>query len=277
MKAYANLPVTGDLSPVYTVSLVTALLMTGASFAGLLAPVVLYPSEALRQSFLANDVVNLALGLPLLLGALALTRRGALLGLLFWPGALFYVTYNYIAYAVALPLTWQFVLYLALAGLSAWAILRLLKGIDGAAVQERIAGAVPVRFGGGVLVGLGALFFLRAGALIVGALVGGTPVQAAELAVWVADLLVTPLWVIGGAALWQRRAFGYLVGMGLLFQASMLFVALLVYFTLQPLIAGVPFPVEDFVVILVMGLVCFVPFGLFVRGIVRQQSREEVQ
>lgn len=269
MKASANLPVTCDLSSVYTVSLVTALLVTGASVAGLLAPAVLYPTEALRQSFLANDVVNLLIGLPLLLGAPALTRRGKLLGLLLWPGALFYATYNYIAYAVALPLTWQFVLYLALAGLSVWAIFRLLSSIDSAAVQERLTGAVPARFSGGVLVGLGTLFFLRAGAALVGALFGGTLLPPAELAVLVADLLVTPLWVIGGVALWRRRALGYVSGAGLLFQASMLFVALLVFFILQPVIAGVPFPVEDFVVIFAMGLVCFVPCGLFVRGIVK--------
>jgi len=136
--------------------------MTAASLAGLLAPHTLYPTEALRHGFVSNDVVNLVLGLPLLLVAPVLTRRGQLLGLLFWPGALFYVTYNYIAYAVTRPLTWQFVLYLALVGLSTWAILRLLKSIDGAAVQAQLAGAVPARFGGGVLAALGALFFVRA-------------------------------------------------------------------------------------------------------------------
>jgi len=73
--------------------------------------------------------------------------------------------------------------------------------------------------------------------------------------------------VIGGAALWRRRALGYVAGAGLLFQASMLFVALLVFFILQPFVAGVPFPAEDFVVIFVMGLICFVPCGLFVRGV----------
>ncbi|MFW6168401.1 MAG: hypothetical protein ACOC8J_19710 [Ralstonia sp.] len=270
MKASANLPVTCDLSPVYTISLVTALLMSGASVAGLVAPAVLYHTEAVRRSFLANDMVNLLVGLPLLLAAWALTRRGELLGLLFWPGALFYATYTYIAYAAALPLTWQFVLYLVLVGLSAWAILRLLHTIDGVAVQERLAGAVPARLAGGVLVGLGGLFFFRAGAAIVGALVGGTPVPPAELAVLVADLLITPLWVIGGVALWRREVLGYVAGAGLLFQASMLFVALLVFFILQPFIAGVPFPTEDFMVILAVGSVCFVPFGLFARGIVKR-------
>ena len=53
----------------------------------------------------------------------------------------------------------------------------------------------------------------------------------------------------------------------LLFQASMLFIGLLAFFLLLPMVAGVPFPMEDFVVILVMGLICFVPFALFVRGV----------
>lgn len=81
----------------YALSLAVALLMAAASLAGLLAPHALYPTEELHRSFVSNDVVNLALGLPLLLGALALTKPDRLLGLLFWPGALLYVTYNYIA------------------------------------------------------------------------------------------------------------------------------------------------------------------------------------
>jgi hypothetical protein len=262
------LPATRPLTCEYQLSLVIALLMTTASLAGLLAPHSLYPSAELRRGFASNDVVNLILGLPLLLGALALTRRGKLLGLLFWPGALLYITYNYIAYAVAMPLTWQFLLYLALVGLSAWAILRLLKSIDGVVVQARLASAVPARISGGVLAVLGALFFLRAGAAIVGALVAGEALPPAECA----DLLTAPLWVTGGVALWRRRAMGYVAGAGLLFQANLLFMALLVYFVLQPFVAGVPFPAEDFVVIFMMGFVCFVPFGLFVRGIAKTRN-----
>jgi hypothetical protein len=86
------------------------------------------------------------------------------------------------------------------------------------------------------------------------------------VAVAVTDLLIMPFWVIGGILLWRRQAFGYVTGTGLLFQASMLFVGLLVFFILQPFIAAVPFPIADFVIILVMGMVCFIPFGLFVRG-----------
>lgn len=38
---------------------------------------------------------------------------------------------------------------------------------------------------------------------------------------------------------------------------------------LRPFLADVPFPLEDFVVIFVMGLVCFIPLALFIRGAAR--------
>jgi hypothetical protein len=227
----------------------------------------MYPSEDLRQSFVANDVVNLVIGLPILLGALWLLRRKNLLGLLGLPGALFYVTYNSIAYAAAMPLTWPFFIHLGLAVLSAVAIFRLLSSVDGAAVQARLQGRVAERFGAGVLIGLGGLFFLRA----VAEFFDGA-VNWAAFGVLVADGLTTPFWILGGLYLGRKQPLGYISGAGLLFQASMLFVSLLAFFILQPFVASVPFPVEDFIVILVMGLVVFVPFGLFLRGIRRTRT-----
>lgn len=249
------------LSTIFTLSIVVAGLMAALSLAGLLFPLEIYPSEDLRQSFLANDVVNLVVGLPILLGMLWLFRRRNLLGLLGLPGALFYVTYNAIAYAAAMPLTWPFFVHLGLVVLSAVAIFRLLSSLDGTAIQARLQGRVAERFGAVVLMGLGALFFLRAAAeFFDGA------ANWAAFGVLVADGLTTPFWILGGLALWRKQALGYVSGMGLLFQASMLFVSLLAFFILQPFVAGVPFPLADFVVILAMGLVVFVPFGLFARG-----------
>jgi hypothetical protein len=34
-------------------------------------------------------------------------------------------------------------------------------------------------------------------------------------------------------------------------------------------LTGTPFPVLDFGVVLIMGLICFIPFGLFLRGILK--------
>jgi hypothetical protein len=129
-----------SLATVFTLLMVVDALMTALSLAGLLFAMVMYPDEELRQSFIANDVVNLVIGLPVLLWALWFACRGKLPGLLGLPGTLFYETYNSIAYAAAMPLTWPFFAHLALSGLSAVAIFRHLSSLDGAAVQAQLQG-----------------------------------------------------------------------------------------------------------------------------------------
>lgn len=181
------------LSPAITLSLVIAGLTTGLSLAGLLFPMSMYPTDDLRQSFIANDVVNLVIGLPVLLGTLWLARRGQLPGLLGLPGALFYVTYNAIAYAAAMPLTWPFFIHLGLSILSAVAIFLLISNLDWAMVQARLQGRVAERFGAGVLMGFGVLFFLRSVAEFFDGATG-----MADFGVLVADGLTTPCWVLGG-------------------------------------------------------------------------------
>lgn len=89
------------LSAVSTLSIAVAGLMTTLSLAGLFFSMMTYPNEELRQSFIANNVVNLVIALPVLANALWLIRHGKLPGLLGLPGALFYVIYNSIAYAAA--------------------------------------------------------------------------------------------------------------------------------------------------------------------------------
>ncbi|HUV73881.1 MAG TPA: hypothetical protein VMW79_06205 [Anaerolineae bacterium] len=266
----ANLPIRCSLTLAYAISLVIAAIMAIASVAGLLYQSTIYPTDELRQSFVANDVVNLLIGLPILLGSIWLARRGKLVGLLFWPGALFYVFYTYLVYVLGMPLNVAFVLHLTLLTLSAYAMIGLVACIDGKAVQDRLTGAVSERVGGGVLAGLGILFLVQVAGVLVNALLSQTPVPAAELALHVSDFLISPAWVIGGVLLWRRKALGYVTGLGLLFQASMLFVGLIVILALRPFMTTAQFVLSDVLVVFVMGMVCFVPFALFVRGAVRK-------
>jgi hypothetical protein len=270
----ANLPIRCNLTLAYAVSLVIAALMAIASVAGLLYPTLFYPTDELFQSFVPNDVVNLLIGLPILLGSMWLARRGKLIGLLFWPGALFYVFYTYVVYVLSMPLNVAFLLHLTLVTLSAYTTIGLVASIDGNAVQHRLAGAVPERVGGGVIAGFGVLFFVRVVGVLVSALISQTPVAATELALHVTDFLIAPAFVIGGVLLWRRQALGYVTGLGLLFQASMLFIGLIFILILGPFITEAQFVLSDVVVIFVMGMVCFIPFALFVRG---ASSKDDAQ
>ena len=263
-----QLPVARDLRLAYILSLAVAMLMTAASMAGLLFPEALYPGEYLSTAFIPNDLVNLCLGLPILLGSMALARGGRLVGLLFWPGALLYTLYNYIAYTIALSLNVWALAYIVLVVLCLWAVLFLVSSMDMATIKDRLGGKVPEKLGGGVLVGLGGLFFIMRVGVIIQTL-SGQGQNRAEGAVAIADLVIMPLLVLGGAWLWQKKPLGYACGAGLLFQASMLFVGLLAIFILQPVLLGIPFALVDFIVVFAMGLICFIPFGLFLRSIAR--------
>jgi hypothetical protein len=57
-------------------------------------------------------------------------------------------------------------------------------------------------------------------------------------------------------------------GLGLLFQASMLFIGLIIILLFRPVLTTAPFSLVDVVVTFILGLISFVPFGLFIRGVV---------
>ncbi|HUS17503.1 MAG TPA: hypothetical protein VM536_21110, partial [Chloroflexia bacterium] len=99
------LPLKRRLTLAYYFSLVIAVGMTLASIVGILDAAHLYPGldATILPLFVGQDVLNLVVGLPLLLGAMWLARRGVLRGLLLWPGALFYVLYDYGYYVLGAP------------------------------------------------------------------------------------------------------------------------------------------------------------------------------
>jgi len=58
-------------------------------------------------------------------------------------------------------------------------------------------------------------------------------------------------------------------GLGLLFQASMLFAGLIVLFPLQAMISGARFRLADALAVFALGMLFFVSFSLFLQGTVR--------
>jgi hypothetical protein len=251
----------------HLLSLIVAVLMGLLSMAGLITPERIYPFEESRQTFIPNDLVNLVIGLPILLGSIWLARRGALIGLLLWPGALLYVVYNYTAYLFGSQFGWSTAGYLALVLLSTSAIYILLGNMDQEAVKEELTGVVPAKTAGWVLTGFGLLFLFRALGLFVSAGIGQTALPVSEIGVLSADLVLAVIWIAGGVTLLRKLPIGYVSGLGLLFVGSMLFIGLILFLLLQPILTEVPFDPVSVIIIFLMGLICFLPFGLFVRGI----------
>lgn len=258
-----------DLKLIYILSSLVAVLMTVSSIVSLLFREIIYPTEELLQAFVANDVVNLVVGLPVLLVSMWLTRRHSLVGLLWWPGALLYVLYNYSVYIFAMPFNAAFLLNLTVVSLSLYTLISLLSSIHTKPIQEYLAGNVPERLSGGVLAGFGGLFLLRVVFVMVDLLLRQGEITGSELALHMTDFLFAPAWIIGGWLLWRRKELGYMVGLGLLFQTSMLFVGLIGIMLVKPFLTNEPFAFVDLVVVLIMGLICSIPFVLFMRGVLK--------
>lgn len=264
-----NSPATNrEIPGIFTLvsSLLIAVLTIVASFSGLLSPALTYPSEALRQFALANDVTNLLLGVPILLLSILLDRRGKYLGRLLWPGALMYTLYNYLAYVVALPVTWLYLAYLWIVALCVYAMVATFMQIDRDAAGRHLNGMVPNRLAGAVLMLLGSFVFLRVFGVIINAQIRATEVTSTDQALLIADVLLAPAWIIGGVLLWKKQPWGYAAGLALLFQGSMLFIGLIIVLALQPIFSSAATPWMDILVVATMGMICFVPFALFLRG-----------
>jgi len=94
------------------------------------------------------------------------------------------------------------------------------------------------------------------------------------MAVHIADFLTTPAWVIGGIFLWRRKEFGYVVGLALLFQLSMLFIGLIVFLLIKPTFTGTPFAAVDVIAVVIMGMTCFIPFTMFICRMISKSSQK---
>jgi len=267
-----NLPIKCNLKLVYILSLIIASLLAFTSFSGILLGSTIYPTDELFNNFISNDVVNLLIGLPIILVSIILTLRGKLVGLLFWPGSLLFVVYNYMIYVLAMPLNWAVLFYLALITLSLYTIIKLVTIIDGKKIKQRLTGVVHERLSGAILVAMGLLFMLQAVGAMIDPLINQIQITGTELALHISDFSISPFLVIGGILLWRRKEFGYVSGLGLLFQASTLFIGLIVFLIIQPLLTTTPFLLVDVLVVSIMSLICFIPLALFIRGVITKDN-----
>ena len=268
----ARLPIRHDLSLAYASSVAVALLMAVVSVVGIASSRLydggLQPGHPMVSR--GGDGANLLVGLPILLGALWLMRRGSIVGLLLWPGALFYVSYTYGLYVVAAPLNALFLPYVLLVTLSVYTLIAILAAINGDSVRKRLA-SLPARLLGGVLVVVGALAIAGLTWQVIGGLVGTTPTEPAIGTPAIAvDFIVgsAPL-VIGGVLLWRRQSLGYVTAAGLLLVSAAGGVAFALGGVFEGLLTGAVIDAWAITIHLVIAAVACAFLAVYVRGAAR--------
>lgn len=259
-----------ELKLAYMTSLVIAVVMAAVSLAGLVDWGRTYPGIETKMVplFVGQDALNVIVGLPMLLGAMWLASRGSLIGMLLWPGALFYVAYDYGYYVLGAPYNWLFVPYVALVTLSMYASIAVIVSIDRDAVRERLAGRIPARAIGGFLAGLAILFTTLWTALNLSAAGSGQPIDPILRVVTIMDLgLQLPALLLGGVLLWRGSSLGYVVAAGLLLQAAAYLAGLSAITLLQESLMGTSIDLVAVIPGFVVGAIGLAFVALFIRGL----------
>lgn len=205
-----------------------ALLAIGASAIGIFGDVYDKETDNWAAQAVATDIVNLIAYPALVLFAL-LAARGSLRARLAWTGVLGYSVYAYAIYSFDVRFGPLFLVYVAVLGLSIYALIGALASFRDREVQVSLAAGAPVRFTAGFLVGLGTIFYLLWLSGIVPALLDGTtPSELRETGlpsnpVHVLDMaFFLPALVLAGLLLWRRRSLGYVLAPVVLTTATLL-------------------------------------------------------
>lgn len=124
-----------------------ALLAIAGSIIALSVPSI-YASltPAFLPQALAQDIANLAIVSPAWLILAVLALRGSLRAYLLWLGVLTFTVYNYVIYAFSVPFGPLFLLWVAVLGLSLYALIGGLTAMDHKAVESAFTsrGAITV-------------------------------------------------------------------------------------------------------------------------------------
>ena len=213
-------------------SVMVAVLLAAASAAGLVGGAPIYEASPSTLVSPGGDAANLLVTVPALLTCVWAVHRGSLLGLLLWPGALFYALYISAIYLVAGPFTPAVFGHLGVIVVAGCVIVAVLSSIDVTAVH-RLFAAAPARGIGGALTVIALLAYVGLFA---------NPGAAAELGYrrqWAVDAgLGTPVLLVGGLLLWRRAPLGYVTAAPLLFVSGVGGLAFAVAAVLDQLLSG---------------------------------------
>ena len=209
---------------------------------GLLHPSIYRDPAVLLPQNLGTDLVTLLVGIPLLAVTTLAMHRGSLRARVLWLGTLGLLVYVYGMYALGVRWNPLFLVYVALFGLSLFALIIGFSGTDAARVRARLVGRVPVRSVAAYLIAIAAMVAAMWLAEEVGAVLRGRvpptvlQFEAPTNIVHVFDLAVAlPAIALAAVMLLRDRAWGYvLTGMVLVKATTIgLWVVAMIWFSAQ--------------------------------------------
>jgi len=185
---------------------------------------------------MSQDIVNLIAVVALLVSAYAVSK-GAVKAFLVWSGVLLYLVYAYCIYAFDVHYNRLFLVYVAILGLSLYALVSGVVHLQFDRLHTSFFAATPARLVSSFLLILGILFYLlwlreEIPALVTGQIplsitqtnVPTNPVHVLDLGLYLPAMLMTAV------LLWRRTLWGYLLAGPLLVFSTLTATAILVIF-----------------------------------------------
>ncbi len=247
-------------------SCAAALLAAAGAVVGLAATDRVYGQETdvLVDAAVAQDLVGLMILAPLLLVLGVAAARGSLRAYLCWTGCLAFTAYNYAIYAFSVQFGPLFPVWVAVLGLSVFALVGGLSTLPAAMAGAPFAArAMPVAAWS--VIAIGVTFALLWSSEIVPDLLAGVPSRSATTwdvptnPVHVLDLaLFLPAVVTSGVLLLRRHPFGYATVVGQLVLLALTCLPILV----TPFVAASRGHEPGWAVLVPVGVVLVVVLGV---------------
>lgn len=173
-------------------------------------------SVSVAAQAVAQDVITLFMGVPLLLTSLYFALKGSLKGRLLLAGTLGYFLYTYVSYTFLSMYNPMFLLYTILMSSSFFTFIMCLMSINAEKLKEAFDKKLPIKLLGGFQIFLGiALCLLWLGKIYPTIASGAVPVgleHYTTLVIQGMDLgFIVPVAFLSGILLIRRKPFGYLL------------------------------------------------------------------
>jgi hypothetical protein len=173
-------------------------------------------SVSVAAQGIAQDIVTVALGIPLLIASLYLSLKGSLKGRLLLTGTLGYFLYTYISYVFLWMYNPMFIVYVILMSASFFAFTLSMMSFDVNNLSSAFDKKLPVKFLGGFQIFFAAALCLLWMGKIIPTITNGTVPVGLEhyttLVIQGLDLgFIVPLALLSGLLVIKRKPFGYLL------------------------------------------------------------------
>ena len=175
-----------------------------------------YETVSIAAQAIAQDIVTLLIGIPLLVISMIMFKKGSLQGKLLLSGTLAYFLYTYASFAFGAAYNILFLVYVSLFSLSLFAFIFMLMEIDIPNLPKHFSSGLPRRTIAVFLFVVGSFLLLAWLGRIVPALLANQPPLGLEsyttLIIQALDLgLVMPTAFLSGFLLWKKNSWGYLL------------------------------------------------------------------